>query len=238
MKAQINAGAYDESSDEVMRPAPVPVAEDRSTFRLWDLGRRSLEDKRPTEIRVLKDTHEARFFYTLRPAVDRLSFLTAEITAKEPQELPPGQARFYVDGVLVGQAPFAFNGEKGRLFLGQDPRVTAGMRDLQREAGTQGFISKENTEVWHWEITVKNARTFPVSVQVEDPAPNPSDTAISVKFESLPKPAETHTDPAQGERKIYRWSLELKPGESTVIDHKVTVTAPSDKPLEPGRGAR
>ncbi len=235
--AQANVAFLDMRGD-APRPAPVAVAEDRSTFRLWDLGARSLEDGRATEIQVLKESHDARFFYTLRPATDRLGFLCAEVATKEPQELPPGQARYYVDGVLVGEAPFAFNGDKGRFFLGQDPRVTAAMRDLKRETGTQGFLSKENTVVWHWEITAKNARSYPISVQVEDPAPNPAADAFSVKLESKPAPESTFTEPLQGTRKIYRWSLELKPGESSVIDHQVTVSGPSDKPFEPGRGTR
>lgn len=236
MPAQINAGGVGDMRRMALKPAP--VAEDRSTFRLWDLGKRSLEDGRSTDVEVLKNTHEAKFFYVLRPATDRMGFLCAEVETKEPQELPPGQARFYVDGVLMGEAPFAFNGDKGRFFLGQDPRVTATMRDLKREAGTQGFLSKENTVVWHWEIEVRNARSHPVNLQVEDPAPNPAADVFSVKLESKPIPESVLTDPLQGGRKIYRWSMELKPGASSVIDHQVTVSGPSDKPFEPGRGTR
>ena len=237
LPAQINVGAG--ASGDLRRMAkPAPVAEDRSTFRLWDLGKRSLEDGRSTDVEVLKNTHEATFFYVLRPATDRMGFLCAEVETKEPQELPPGQARFYVDGVLMGEAPFAFNGDKGRFFLGQDPRVTATMRDLKREAGTQGFLSKENTVVWHWEIEVRNARSYGVNIQVEDPAPNPAADVFSVKLESKPVPESVLTDPLQGGRKIYRWSMELKPGVSSVIDHQVTVSGPSDKPFEPGRGTR
>ena len=133
--------------------------------------------------------------------------------------------------VLVGSVCY-------HIFLGQDPRVTATMRDLKREAGTQGFLSKENTVVWHWEIEVRNARSHPVNLQVEDPAPNPAADVFSVKLESKPIPESVLTDPLQGGRKIYRWSMELKPGASSVIDHQVTVSGPSDKPFEPGRGTR
>ncbi len=230
--------ALDGENLSLARPVPVPVAEDRSTFRLWDLGPRRLESGREVEFRVDKETHAARYFYTLRPAVERLGFLTAEITAKEPQELPPGRARFFVDGLLMGEGPFAFNGDKGRVFLGQDPRITVTMRDLQREAGTQGFLNKENTEVWHWEINLKNARPYPVAVQVEDPAPDVADAAINVVVDSKPKPETVYTDPMQGNRKVYRWSMDLQPGQSATIDHKVTVSGPADKPLDPGRGTR
>ena len=218
-------------------PKPAPQQEERSTFRLWSLGKQRIEHKTPMRLSLATDSYKARYYYTLRPITNPKGFLTAELTLPSAIELPPGAAQFSVDGVAVGQQHFSFNGDKGFIFLGSDPQVTATVRDLQRSSGEQGFISKEQTLSWHWQITLKSTRAKPVEVMMEDPVPDTSDESITITAESTPKPEQAVNAPEHGGAKVYRWKATLKPGEPLVIDHKVQAVAPKtdDKELDPGR---
>ena len=216
---------------------PEPQQEERSTFRLWSLGKQRIEHKTPVRLSLATDTCKARYYYTLRPISNPKGFLTAELALPSAIELPPGPAQFSVDGVSVGQQPFSFNGDKGFIFFGSDPQVTATVRDLQRSSGEQGLISKEQTLSWHWQITLKSTRAKPVEVLLEDPMPDTPDGSVILSAESTPKPEQAVNAPEHGGAKVYRWKATLKPGEPLIIDHKVKAVAPKtdDKELDPGR---
>ncbi|MCL1939774.1 MAG: DUF4139 domain-containing protein [Desulfovibrionaceae bacterium] len=213
-----------------------PVAEERGTFRLWNLGKRRIENKTPVTLALTSDTYKASFLYTIRPLSNPKGFLTASLSLPEALELPPGLAQFSVDGAAVGSRQFSFNGDRGEIFFGSDPQVTAVMRDLRQSGGEQGFFSREQTLLWHWQITLRNTRSKAAQVVLEDPAPVATDNAITVKATSTPKPETVVNAPEHGGATIYRWQASLKPGEPLVIEHKVEISAPSgqDKVIDPG----
>ncbi len=236
LKAQV---AVNQESLERSRVAPVPPQqEEKSTFRLWSLGKHRIAQNAQVRVPLSSDSYKADYIYTLRPAANAKGFLTADISLPVALELPQGEAQFFVDGVAMGASPFSFNGDKATIYFGSDPQVTATMRDVKLSTGEQGFISKEQTTLWHWTITLKNTRKHPVKVRVEDAAPDATDTAIKVTVQSTPKPEEVINAPQFGGAKIYRWETTLNPGEPQVIDHKVEVAAPTEKTLSPGRGSR
>jgi|GEM_PF-1572314 len=213
-----------------------PIAQEHGTFRMWSLGKRRIEDKAPVTMSLATDTYTASFQYTIRPVSNPKGFLTARLALDKALELPPGAAQFSVDGAAIGSRMFSFNGEAGVIFFGSDPQVTATMRDMQKSGGQQGFFSKEQTLLWHWQITLKNSRSKAVEVVLEDPAPVASDSAVTIKSVSAPKPETVVNAPEYGGATIYRWKASLKPGEPMVVDHKVEVSAPVDKEkiLDPG----
>ena len=218
------------------KPDSRPVAQEHGTFRMWSLGKRRIEDKAPVTMSLATDTYTASFQYTIRPVSNPKGFLTARLALDKALELPPGTAQFSVDGAAIGSRMFSFNGNTGVIFFGSDPQVTATMRDMQKSGGQQGFFSKEQTLLWHWQITLKNSRSKAVEVVLEDPAPVASDSAVTIKSVSAPKPETVVNAPEYGGATIYRWKAALKPGEPLTVDHKVEVSAPADKDkiLDPG----
>lgn len=216
-----------------------PVQEEKSVFRLWNLGRRRIDDKKTARLALASDTHPARYSYTLRPISNPKGFLTAELSLDTGLELPPGMAQFLVDGLMIGQRRFSFDGNRGAIYFGTDPQVTAAMRNLRRISGKQGFFSKDETLLWHWEFTLKNTRSKPVRVVLEDPAPSSRDSAITVSVDSRPAPEERVNAPEQGGARVFLWKVTLKPGEPCVIEHKVKAAVPQsgDAVLNPGREA-
>jgi uncharacterized protein (TIGR02231 family) len=214
-----------------------PVQEEKASFRLWSLGKQRVEHNIPVRLALATDNCKAKFLYTLRPVSNPKGFLTAEISLPRALELPPGKAQFAVDDAVIGRQDFSFNGDRGVIFFGSDPQVTAVMRDVKQSSGEEGFFSKEETRNWHWRITLKNTRSKAVEVWLEDPVPDAVNEAVKVSVESRPAPEELVNPPEQGGAKIFRWKTTLKPGEPYEITHKVRLSAPQDKDLEfvPGR---
>lgn len=215
---------------------PAPAQAEMGTFRLWSLGKKTIDSGVAVTLPLAKDEYTASYYYTLQPSVNPKGFLTAFLDLEKALELPQGKARLFVDNVSVGEQNLAVNGNTATLFFGSDPQVTAVMRDLKRSTGEKGIISKEQSVLWHWEITVRNGRSRPVEAWVMDPLPDEQDTAIKVVSESKPKPETAASATQLGATRVYRWKFTLQPGETQVIDHTVRITAPADKPLNPGRG--
>ncbi|MDL2266578.1 DUF4139 domain-containing protein [Desulfovibrio sp. OttesenSCG-928-G15] len=227
-------------SEDMAMPAAAPARprqEERSTFRIWSLGKKRIEDKAPVRLSLASDSVPVTYAYMLRPDANPKGFLTAKLALEKPLELSPGMAQFSVDGAAIGKQQFSFNGDKGQIFFGSDPQVTATMRDLKQSGGQQGIFSKDDTLLWQWEITLKNTRSKAVDVILEDPKPDTKDDSIKIKVTSTPKAEEVVNAPQFGGAKIFRWTATLQPGESRIISHKVEVAAPSqkDKELAPGR---
>lgn len=213
------------------------TAEDQSVFRLWNLGKRRVEHGTSVHLPLAESAYPAKFFYTIRPYGSPKGFLTAELDLPAALDLPVGTAQFAVDDALLGRESFSFSGKKGRIYFGTDPQVKAEMRDLKLAEGRQGVFSKEQTLLWHWEITVTNNRAKPVEVLVEDAAPQLGDEAFSLAVTSSPKAEEVVNAAEDGGAGIFRWVLDVQPGTAEVINHKVQIKTPVDKErvIVPGR---
>ena len=213
--------------DATAPAASMPAREEKNTFALWRIGKRSIPTDSQTRVTLAKEQWKADFYYTARPMLDSRGFLTAAAKPGAPVDLPLGQATFMVDGAVVGNSPLALYGNELKLYFGADPLITAVMRDEQRQSGESGLISKNQTITWNWSIDVKNGRAKPVIVQVEDPSPENQDEAIKLEITSNPKPELNN--------RAYVWRLSLAPGETKRISHLVKALAPKDIPLLPGR---
>jgi hypothetical protein len=212
--------------------------EQRSTFRVWNLGRLNIAPAIPVRTTLASDSHKVNYYYTLRPANYFRAFLTADLDLPAPLELPQGQARFFVDDAILGQSTFSFNGQQGTIFFGADPLVTGTMQNLKRSSGESGIIRREQTLEWNWNILVSNNRSHPVEVRVEDPMPESTDESFRLEVRSSPQPEETRTPLHQGSIRVYRWKLQLNAGEQATINHEVRLLAPQDRQVIPGRGAQ
>ncbi|MDR2076712.1 MAG: DUF4139 domain-containing protein [Desulfovibrio sp.] len=211
------------------------LEEEKSVFRLLSLGRRSLDTDVEAVVPLAFNEYPARFHYTLRPSLDPRGFLGAALSLEKALELPAGRARLFVDSVFRGEKTISLNGREATLHFGSDPQVVVTRVDRKRASGEQGFLSKEQTILWHWDFIVRNARNRPVEAWIEDPIPDALDNAITVTVASSPEPEKEIPGPQPGGTKMYRWKLSLAPGEVRTIEHKVTLLAPSGKRLNPGR---
>jgi hypothetical protein len=211
-------------------PQQVPMA----TYQLWTLGKRNLPHAQSTSVELASNSFAAEYYYTLRPATSTQGFLTASLTLPQVQEMPLGTADFFIDNDYAGSGRFSLNGNKATIFFGTDPQVTVVMRNLEAKKGEQGFISKDQTRVWHWEYTVRNMRPKPVDVVVEEAQPISGNESITLKVESTPAPQSVvPDDPSMpANLKLFVWKKTLEPKAEWRINHKVTAVFSMGKALD------
>lgn len=209
------------------------LQKEMTSFRQWDLGKRSIANDSATTIDLASESYEAKYFYTLRPASERRGTLTAQLSFDKAQELPQGWANCFVDDIYMGSQRLNINGKEALIYLGTDPQVTIDTREVSMQKGEQGVFSKEQTREWHWQYTVSNSRSKAVDVVVQTAQPVSKDTSITITTKSKPEPKKlvpTGED-SDAALKLYVWEKTLEPAETFVIDHQVMVGASVGKEL-------
>jgi uncharacterized protein (TIGR02231 family) len=214
-----------------------PEAVQGETYRLWKLGKRDIASDLPLSVQLAQATHPATFAYTLRPRQQRQAYLRANVTFKQPEELPPGRADCFVDGDFVGTQTLGLSGTEATIFLGTDPMVLATVHDMDSKRGEQGLISKSQTKNWHWKIVVENKRTRKVDVRVEEAAPVVRDSSIQLRSVATPTPVEVVPQEASADPALRYlvWEKQVDAQGTFAIEWRVAVEAAADKTLAPGR---
>lgn len=213
-----------------MRTAAASAAapQERAVFTTWALGERDVPAGKPVLLELARGEWKADFVRLARPGYGRkAAWLTAEVRLPEAVDFPLGEARYLVDGMSVGTAPFSLTGKERDLFFGTDPRVLVDMRQDLRQSGSKGFVGKRQTRIWKWTIDVTNGHAKPVAVRVEDPAPQIGDEAIKVTISAEPAPTVKNH--------VNVWNLEVPASGQRVIDYEVEASAPEDMRFIDGR---
>lgn len=206
-----------------------PAMVERSTYRVWDMGKLALPTGPEQRVRIRDFPLEAAFTYLVRPSQGERAYLRAEAKAQEALDLPPGEALLMVDGGVLAKAGFSFAGSEQTIFLGGDPLVTAEARLLERQGGERGFIGKDRTHVWKWRIIVKNAKGYPVDVRVEEPKPQVRDERIKLKFQSEPEPVADPDEPW-----LLVWRLPVPSNAEKSVTWGLRLEAPAGMELDLG----
>lgn len=204
-----------------------PLYGEEQVSMMWDLGTVDLASG--DTVQITMDTQEwpATFYRLVRPLKGATSWLMAEVRPTDTQYLPTARARLFVDGLATGSTVYTFSPDSLHMALGVDPAVTAVMELDSNQSGDRGLIAKSQTRVWAWTIKVRNAHASSVDVRVEDAVPQSGDERVQVKVESSPA-AVQHGQTLQ-------WKLAVPGNGVASIAHKVSLSAPADLPLRPGR---
>ena len=237
-----SAASLDKAKPEMMRmempvspasaepkPAP-PTIEmmDSGAFISWELGKRALREG-ASRLTIREAEWKAPIFWLARPALGRETFIAASCIVDDSRAWPNGAASYFLDGAAVGAGAFALDGNKAKLFFGADPRVTVEREMDARQSGKSGIIiGKRQSWEWNWTFKAFNGRSKPVLLRVEDAQPQAGDKDITVTMNSKPeyKLDESHT--------LY-WELTVPANQGATITHAVTISAPADMQVEPGR---
>jgi uncharacterized protein (TIGR02231 family) len=201
---------------------------DRGAFASWELGKRSLREG-TSRLTIREAEWKTPIFRLARPAQGKQLFIAARHTVDDPRAWPAGAASYFLDGAAAGAGTFVLDGNKARLFFGADPRVTVERELDSRQSGRSGIIigKRQNWE-WNWTFKAFNGRSQPVLLRVEDARPQARDKDIAIAMNSKPehKLDEEHT--------LY-WELTIPANQGADIIHSVTVSAPADMQVRPGR---
>jgi hypothetical protein len=168
----------------------------------------------------------ALYEYYAAPKLEPDAFLTAKITDWQELNLLPGEANLYFEGTFLGKSvlDIANTGDTLKLSLGKDKGVLV-KRTLQKEFSSKKFLGNNKTDSRQYEILVRNNKSQPINIIVEDQFPISTQKEIDIqnrKYEGAKLDDET--------QKI-TWQFSLEPKKENKVNFHYEVKYPKDKQL-------
>lgn len=169
----------------------------------------------------------ATFKYYAVPKYDRDAFLTAIITNWEKYNLLPGSANVYFEGTFVGTSYIGNSDTKDSLLisLGRDKKIIT-KRETIEESKSRRNIGSNVRESFGYRITLRNTKSEPVAIVVEDQVPVSQDNRIEVETEDL-----SGADYSKENGKL-TWRLTLQPLENKELILRYNVKYPKGKNIQ------
>ncbi len=183
-----------------------------------------LSSAKPTVVDIRNYEMKSDYVYSVAPKLDVDAFLIAKATGWEEFNLLPGEANIFFEGTFVGKSFIDPNNIKDTLSvsLGRDKRIVV-KRDKLKDLTSRNLIGSTKKESYAWEISIRNTKSEPIKIVVEDQVPISQNTQIEV--------AMLDAGGAQYNKQTGKliWELELKPNETRKVVYKFEVKYPKDK---------
>jgi len=169
-------------------------------------------DGQPHGVVLQQVTHPAHYQYYAAPKFSNNAFLVAEITDYRKLNLLPGGANLVVENAYVGQTTVnpVQTEDTLRLSMGRDERVAISRLRVDEHRASQ-WIGNQQSQTFTYAITVRNNKSAPIALTLEEPYPLSADDKIRVKL------LETGGGENDRERGRLKWKMALAPGESKTV---------------------
>jgi uncharacterized protein (TIGR02231 family) len=160
------------------------------------------------------------------PRLDKEAYLLAEIPDWQNLDLLPGDANIIMDNTYIGRSMIDPNSTADtlNLSLGRDKRVAV-KRSLIKELSSLKTSGSNSTQVFTYEILVKNNKISDVNLLLKDQFPLSNIKEVVVTLE------DGSNAMVNVETGVLTWKIELKPGESKKVRFSYTVKFPKDKKI-------
>ncbi|EAZ81860.2 DUF4139 domain-containing protein [Algoriphagus machipongonensis] len=124
----------------------------------------------------------ANYFYSAIPKVDNDVFLVAEISYWSQYSLLEGESNLYFEDGFVGRSILNASSIQDtlKISMGRDKSIVI-QRDKNEEFSKKRAIGSNITERREYKITVKNNKSQPISISIEDQIPVSVNSEISVE---------------------------------------------------------
>ncbi|HDR89650.1 MAG TPA: mucoidy inhibitor MuiA family protein [Bacteroidetes bacterium] len=166
----------------------------------------------------------AIFAYHAVPKLDRDPFLQAKLTEWKKYNLLPGEMNLFFEGTYVGKSflDTRSTGDTLELSLGRDRQIIV-ERTMMRDYSKKQFLGNKVTDTRSWEIRIRNNKSAPVHLVVQDQFPVSTNKEIEV---SLTESSGARVNHNTG---IFTWNMHLQPDESRTLRVGYEVKYPSGK---------
>ena len=180
-------------------------------------------DSKPYVVEIKEMNLDATFSHVSVPKLDNGTFLQAQITGWQEFDLIPGPTNVYFGGQYVGQSEIDTKNIEDTLSLsfGRDNKVQT-VRKLKSELSTKKVIGNTKKDSYLYEISIRNNRTSPITVDLFDQIPVSKSSEIIVSADETTK---ANYDEITGETS---WKIILNPGEIKTVELGYTVKYPKN----------
>jgi uncharacterized protein (TIGR02231 family) len=181
-------------------------------------------DGKVQTIEIQRTTTPAEYKYVAIPKLSSSAYLTGNITDWAKQNLIGGEATLYFENTFVGKSFLNVNQLKDTLTvsLGTDNSILV-KREKRLDFTSKRVLGSNKTETYSFLITVRNNKSTPVRITVNDQIPVSSNSGIEVDAVEL---SGGKYNSQTGE---IRWNLEIKPQETRQLIMTYSVKYPKDK---------
>jgi uncharacterized protein (TIGR02231 family) len=181
-------------------------------------------DGKVQTVEIQRVTAPADYKYVTMPKLSQHAYLTANITDWAKLSLQSGEATLYFDNSFVGKSTLDVNQLKDTLTisLGTDNSILV-KREKRKDFTSKKVIGSNRTDVFSFLLTIRNNKSTPVKISVNDQIPVSSNSSITVDAVEL---SGGKINEQTGEIK---WDLELKPQENKQLVLTYSVKYPKDK---------
>ena len=183
-------------------------------------------DNKAHNVVIQSKTIPAVYSYSVVPKLDPDAFLIARVTDWEDMNLIPGTARIYFDNSYIGESfinPRNTN-DTLQLNLGRDKSIVVS-RTKVKDKCKDKMMSDNHILTQVYDITVRNTKTIPIRLVIEDQMPVTKEQDIKIEYlENSGARFNTETG------KLV-WDFNLKPKDSKKLTFSYEIKSPKDKSL-------
>lgn len=180
-------------------------------------------DGKQHTVDVQEHSINAIYEYYSVPKLDKDAFLTARITGWEEMNLLNGEANLYYEGTYLGKALLDTRNTSDTLdiSLGRDKNIVVNRTKLKEFSRKQVF-GNNKTDERSWEITIRNKKSQPINIVIEDQFPTSTDKDIVVERGDYKEATLDETT-----NKL-TWRLKIDPAKEKKIGFKYAVKYPKN----------
>ncbi|MEJ5352367.1 MAG: mucoidy inhibitor MuiA family protein [Melioribacteraceae bacterium] len=169
-------------------------------------------------------TIPAKYEYYAVPKLDNNAFLIAYLSSWNEFNLLPGEVNIYFENSFVGKTyinPFTSK-DTLTISLGRDQNISCSKQTI-KDFTESKFLSSDVERIFAYEIKIKNNKTIPIKLIVEDQIPISKNDQIKIKLIDSDKGLFF-----ENEGRI-RWTIDLNGSESATKKLIYSVRYPKDK---------
>jgi Domain of unknown function (DUF4139)/N-terminal domain of unknown function (DUF4140) len=183
-------------------------------------------DGKEYQVEIKEENIKAEYQYVCVPKLETDAFLTAQIVDWEQYNLLEGEANLYFEGTYMGKTLLKTNSVEDtlKLSLGRDKNVVV-TRTKLKDFSKTSFLSSKIKASRGYEIKIRNKKSVPISIVIEDQIPIVSEKSIEIEYEN--KGAEYNKDKGK-----LTWKIDLKPLEDKKVNFNYTVKYPNTVNVE------
>ena len=162
---------------------------------------------------VQKSELETNFKYYAVPKLDASVYLVAEMLKIDDLQLIPSKANIFFDGSYIGETyidPTTMN-DTLYLSLGKDPNISISRRLLSSKCKEKS-IGDKIEKTLAYTIEIKNMKSSPVEVVIQDQIPITTDSNIEIDKVNLGKAN------LQDRTGLIEWKVKLAPKDKKIFD--------------------
>ncbi len=179
-------------------------------------------DGKDYSMKIKEVSLPVEYIYHVVPKIETDVFLSAEIIDWGELNLLSGKSNIYFNGTYVGESVIDAKQTKDTLSisLGRDKGIVV-EREINKAMLRKSFLGNNIKETIAYDITVRNNKSIPIKLVVEDQFPISNKGSIKIEhLEYLGARLNERTGKLS-------WDIELDPNEKKVLSYKYWVKYPN-----------